>query len=207
MDQKASRFVLKRKQHLTSKIHRPWISFSYLVVEPNRAISVISLPIERFSQEQLYTMSGTTSAIANYYLTNPKRLGLLGHISFGVQSYSRSRIFYTAILAPLGAQLVYDNATRGVLGYGFEEDCEIINIFECKEGARPAGNGSHVAFNAPSRKAVREFWEAGVANGGVDGGGPGLRTDYGEFYYAAFLLDPDGFKLEAVFQQEEFDEV
>jgi len=150
-------------------------------------------------------MKDSVSHVADYYLTNPKRRGLLGHISFGVQSYTRSKIFYDAIFAPLGVHLVYDNATDGVLGYGFENQ-EILNLFECKEGAHPAGNGSHVAFNAPSRKAVKGFWEAGVGNGGVDGGPPGMRKDYGEFYYAAFLLDPDGFKLEAVFQDEENDE-
>lgn len=151
-------------------------------------------------------MSQINSQTPNYYLTNPKRHGLLGHISFGVQSYTRSKTFYNAILAPLGVSLIYDNPSRGTLGYGFEENCEVINIFECKEGAHAAGKGSHVAFNAPSRKAVREFWEAGVGNGGVDGGGPGVRSDYGQFYYAAFLVDPDGFRLEAVFQEEEYDE-
>jgi len=159
------------------------------------------------SHQDPHSTKESSSGIANYYRTNPKRLGLLGHISFGVQSYTRSKSFYNAILAPLGVHLVYDNATRGVLGYGFEEGYEIINIFECKEGAaHPPGDGNHVALNAPSRAAVREFWEAGVRNGGVDRGGPGLRKDYGDFYYAAFLLDPDGFKLEVVFQDEVVEE-
>ena len=65
----------------------------------------------------------------------------------------------------------------------------------------PPGPGFHLAFDAPSRSAVDAFHAAGVENGGVDLGAPGLRPHYGENYYAAFVADPDGYKLEAVFQQ------
>ena len=147
--------------------------------------------------------SDSDSEAKNYYLTNSKRRGLLGHISFGVQSYSRSKLFYAAILAPLGVSLVYDNAARTTLGFGFDEGHEVLNIFEYSEEAHPPGRGTHLAFNAPSRRAVREFWKAGCENGGMDEGKPGVRANYGEFYYAAFLIDPDGFKLEAVYQEED----
>lgn len=127
--------------------------------------------------------------------------GLLGHISFGVRSYEVSKRFYTALLKPLGADLVFDDPDRKILGYGFDPDNEIINVFESGLSARSPGPGTHFAFNAPNREAVRRFWNAGIANGGEDSGAPGVRDAYGEHYYAAFLFDPDGFKLEAVFQE------
>jgi len=66
------------------------------------------------------------------------------------------------------------------------------------EGQRPAGPGFHLAFAAPSRQAVDRFHAAAIAHGGGDNGGPGLRPHYGEHYYAAFVMDPDGHALEAV---------
>jgi catechol 2,3-dioxygenase-like lactoylglutathione lyase family enzyme len=138
---------------------------------------------------------------ADYYRTNANRRGLLGHISFGVRSYEISKKFYTALLKPFGVNLVYDDPARKILGYGIDADHEVVNVFERGEEAHPPGLGTHLAFNAPTRKAVREFWEAGIQNGGRDNGQPGIRENYGKAYYAAFLFDPDGFKLEAVFQE------
>lgn len=135
-----------------------------------------------------------------YYRTNPNRRGLLGHVSFGVQSYDISKTFYTAVLKPFGVELVYDNPTQRILGYGIDADHEIFNIFEQGNDARAPGPGTHLAFNAPSREAVKEFWEAGIRFGGRSSGDPGLREHYGKDYFAAFMFDPDGFKLEAVFQ-------
>jgi predicted lactoylglutathione lyase len=63
--------------------------------------------------------------------------------------------------------------------------------------------GTHFAFNAPSRACVDEFFMVGISNGGKSNGEPGIRKNYGESYYAAFLVDPDGFRLEAVFQDPE----
>ena len=135
-----------------------------------------------------------------YYLTNPQRLSLLGHISFGVKSYQASKAFYTAALAPLGIALVFDSPDEGVLGYGYG-DAEMLNIFQTSKASAP-GVGCHLAFNAPNRKAVRGFWEGAVANGGKDNGKPGVRREVGDTYYAAFVVDPDGYRFEAVFQQQ-----
>ena len=140
----------------------------------------------------------------DYYLTNPQRLSLLGHISYGVKSYETSKAFYTAAFAPLGIILIFDSPKEGVLGYG-HGDNEIVNIFETSKASAPGG-GCHLALNAPNRMAVREFWNAAVANGGKDNGKPGVRREIGERYYAAFVVDPDGYRLEAVFQQESDEE-
>ena len=139
-----------------------------------------------------------------YYCTNPERPPLLGHISFGVKSYGASKAFYTAALAALGISLVFESPDDGVLGYGYG-DKEIVNVFETSKASAPGG-GCHLAFNAPDRKAVRGFYDAAVANGGKDNGKPGLRTEIGDKYYAAFVVDPDGYRLEAVFQQESDEE-
>ena len=145
----------------------------------------------------------TITTGARYYKTNPQRRGVLGHISFGVRSYNVSKAFYTAVFAPLGVIPIYDNPILTTTGYGYHGDVEVFNIFEYSKAARAPGRGSHLAFNAPTRKSVRDFWQAGCRNGGKDDGPPGVREEYGAFYYAAFIIDPDGFKLEAVCQEED----
>lgn len=76
----------------------------------------------------------------------------------------------------------------------------MLNIFEVGDEARAPGKGTHIAFNAPSREAVKGFWEAGVREGGKSEGEPGVREGYGRGYFACYLWDPGGVKLEAVFQ-------
>ena len=62
----------------------------------------------------------------------------------------------------------------------------------------PAGNGVHIAFDARGRRKVDEFHRVAVLHGGSDAGAPGLRPEYDPNYYGAFVLDPDGNKIEAV---------
>lgn len=64
--------------------------------------------------------------------------------------------------------------------------------------AATAGNGTHICFRAPLRSMVDEFYRVALANGGQDAGKPGIREQYDPHYYGAFVLDPDGNKLEAV---------
>ncbi|KAK3192699.1 hypothetical protein K4F52_001053 [Lecanicillium sp. MT-2017a] len=130
---------------------------------------------------------------------------LLGHISFGIRSYETSQRFYDAVLAPIGGRRVYENAKTRILGYGFvvKPNFEPFTLFETDKNIAPSGDGVHFAFNSPDRKGVRDFWEAAVKNGGSDEGKWGLRKQYGELYYAAFVRDPDGYKLEVVFQEED----
>lgn len=88
---------------------------------------------------------------------------------------------------------------RGV-GYGRAGEGDKLALF-ARGDARAPGPGFHLAFNAPSRAAVDAFHAAALAQGGEDAGAPGLRPHYGEKYYAAFVIDLDGCKLEAVFQK------
>ncbi|KAK4118506.1 Glyoxalase/Bleomycin resistance protein/Dihydroxybiphenyl dioxygenase [Parathielavia appendiculata] len=129
----------------------------------------------------------------------------LGHISIGVRNYDIAKVFYTAVLAPLGLHLVYDSevSTPGTkkirtLGYGPNAKHELVNIFEFGDDASPPGPGFHLAFDAPSRDAVVEFHAQAMAAGGTDNGLPGVRKHYGANYFAAFVVDPDGWRLEAV---------
>jgi catechol 2,3-dioxygenase-like lactoylglutathione lyase family enzyme len=124
---------------------------------------------------------------------------MLSHISLGVRDLARTQAFYDAALAPLGFVRLW--RTEEGLGYGppNPEGNEKLALFLKTETDVPlaAGPGFHLALVATSSAAVDAFHAAAVANGGRDDGRPGLRPHYGETYYAAFVFDPDGHKLEA----------
>lgn len=124
---------------------------------------------------------------------------MFDHISFGVRDLARSRRFYEAALAPLGfsALSVGDDS----LVYGKDAVALWLLLSASPVPADPR-SGLHVCFTAPSRAAVGEFHRAGLAAGGRDNGAPGLRADYGPTYYAAYVVDPDGYRLEALFDKE-----
>ena len=123
---------------------------------------------------------------------------MLGHLSFGVADLRRSIVFYDAALATLGYVRVWtaDNAA----GYGEPGGNDRLALKLQTGPVVPPGPGFHLALVAPSRAAVDRFHAAALAAGGTDEGAPGLRPHYGPNYYAAFVRDPDGHKLEAVFQ-------
>jgi catechol 2,3-dioxygenase-like lactoylglutathione lyase family enzyme len=117
---------------------------------------------------------------------------LIDHLQLVVSDLERSQRFYTAILAPLGIPV-------GGTGPGFfwaDELC--ISTQESPSAAGVVTGRSHFAFQAPNQEAVKAFYEAGLAAGGTDNGKPGDRS-YHPGYFAAFLLDPDGNNVEAVF--------
>lgn len=122
---------------------------------------------------------------------------MLGHLSFGVRDLGRAALFYDAILAPLGYVRVW--TMEGAIGFGEVQGPERLALF-ARRHARAPGPGFHLAFPAPNRRAVDAFHAAALAAGGKDDGAPGLRPQYGADYYAAFVIDPDGHKLEAKHQ-------
>jgi catechol 2,3-dioxygenase-like lactoylglutathione lyase family enzyme len=129
----------------------------------------------------------------------PARMrSLLGHLSFGVENLARSAAFYDAVLEPLGYVRVW-NSPKGV-GYGSPGGGDKLALFPRPGEVRAPGAGFHLAFDAPSPAAVDAFHAAALRFGGTDAGPPGLRAHYGPSYYAAFVIDPDGYKLEAVHQ-------
>ena len=119
---------------------------------------------------------------------------MFDHISLGVSDVARARRFYDAALAPLGSTCL--SAAEDSLGYGGDEVALWINQAQ-RPVAPDDASGLHVCFAAPTRKAVQAFHAAALQAGGRDNGLPGLRADYGEHYYAAFVVDPDGYRLEA----------
>ena len=123
---------------------------------------------------------------------------MLGHLSFGVADLARAIAFYDAALAPLGLVRVW--STERSAGWGPAGKGDLLAVFAHADKAQPPGPGFHLAFNAPDRNAVDAFHAAAIQAGGTDTGAPGLRPQYSATYYAAFVVDPDGHKLEAVHQ-------
>lgn len=119
---------------------------------------------------------------------------MLHHLSFGVRDLVLSGAFYDAALGALGFRRVFDGDES--IGYGLVDGQDLL-LLNIDTGASPPGPGFHLAFTAPSGAAVDAFHAAALRIGGQDNGQPGLRPDYGPNYYAAFLIDPDGYKIEA----------
>lgn len=121
----------------------------------------------------------------------------IDHVSLAVRDLELSAAFYEAVLAPLGYTKLVVRART--IGFG-KAHAEIwINLREDLPPA-PADAGAHVAMRARSPEAIQAFHAAALAHGGADDGAPGRRP-YGpgpNIYYAAFVRDPDGNRLEAV---------
>lgn len=123
---------------------------------------------------------------------------MIDHVGIIVTNWDKSKAFYDAAFAPLGVtllQLVPEQFTGGlkVGGYGRTKP-----DFWLTEGPE-AGPGRHYAFAADGQAEVDGFHAAALANGGADNGAPGLRPQYHDKYYAAFVIDPDGNNVEVVF--------
>ena len=123
---------------------------------------------------------------------------MLGHLSFGVADLARAVRFYDAALAPLGYVRVWNSADQ--VGYGLPGGNDRLALKLQPGPVVPPGPGFHLALEAPDRAAVDRFHAEALRSGGSDAGAPGPRPHYGATYYAAFVHDPDGHKLEAVFQ-------
>ena len=112
------------------------------------------------------------------------------------------RDVYVAVFAALDAQPVYERADA--IGFGernssADDGHTYVSVFESPQAVPDPRR--HVCFRAASRAQVEAFYAAGLAAGGCDAGPPGLRPHYHPDYYAAFLLDPEGNKVEAVFHR------
>lgn len=123
----------------------------------------------------------------------------LDHVSVGVADIARAKRFYDSALAPLGLSPLMPVEINGqLLGVGYGERAPVFWIqYPINRQPATTGNGVHIAFTAPNRAAVDAFYLAALSNGGVEDGGPGLRTEYHPNYYGAFVRDPDGNKVEA----------
>lgn len=120
---------------------------------------------------------------------------LVSHVSVGVTDLTRAGVFYDAVFGTLGIGRVMEHPMGLAYGRAFPEfwasapqDHQTASV----------GNGAHVCFAAPDRQAVDRFHAHGLTAGGHDAGAPGFRPEYAPGYYAAFLRDPDGNKIEAM---------
>jgi catechol 2,3-dioxygenase-like lactoylglutathione lyase family enzyme len=119
---------------------------------------------------------------------------MLDHVSIGVSDVARTKRFYDTVLKPLGYSCLSESGDT--LGYG--RDGVQFWIYQAKRPVEPdPTSGLHFSFTAPSRESAVKFHAAALKTGGKDNGKPGLRKDYGDNYYAAYVVDPDGYRIEA----------
>lgn len=125
---------------------------------------------------------------------------MLDHISIGVGDLRRSAEFYDAVLGALGYVRVFESAIA--VGYASPgERDDPFAIRQDDEGHAGARRQFHVAFAAPDRECVIRFYDTALEHGATPDGEPGLHPEYGAGYFAAFVLDPDGYRIEAVLHE------
>lgn len=119
---------------------------------------------------------------------------MLDHVSIGVRDCATARRFYDKVLAALGYRPLAEG--EGYVGYGSEYP-EFWVMTAAAPVAADDRSGLHFCFRAENAEAVKAFHAAALAAGGTCNGAPGPRPDYGPTYYAAFVKDPEGYRLEA----------
>lgn len=125
---------------------------------------------------------------------------MIDHIGVEVGDFAKSKAFYDAALAPLGITALFEYRGSSA-GYGSDLGKGPKPYFWINQRGREPVSGAHVAFRASSAELVDAFYGAAMAAGGVDNGPPGQRPDYHPGYYGAFVFDPDGNNIEAVFHR------
>ena len=120
---------------------------------------------------------------------------ILDHVGIRVSDFERSKSFYREALGVLGIELLYDKTfpDGSVAGFGRERSSFFIS------SGRPLRGETHLAFAAGSEAEVNAFHSVAISMGGRDNGAPGPRPHYRPGYYAAYVFDPDGNNVEAVF--------
>lgn len=128
---------------------------------------------------------------------------LIDHVSITVSNLERVKPFYSAVMATLGAEVASESSDA--IGFGKrnrpgDDGHTYLSVFESR--AARSDPRRHWCFRAASTEQVNAFYQAGLKAGGASAGSPG-RRDYHSGYYAAFLYDPEGNKIEAVFHRAE----
>lgn len=125
---------------------------------------------------------------------------MIDHISLGVSDLAKSIAFYDAVLLPLGIHRLW--TTADAAGYGYAGVDEPFSIRQASsDETQVVGSEMHLAFTAPSRSTIEAFHRAAIEHGGIDNGSPQTHTEYGPGYFAAFVLDPDRHRIEAVLHE------
>ena len=121
---------------------------------------------------------------------------MIDHVSIAVRDLGKAQAFYTVVLAPLGYAKLREWPDAAV-GFGKKHPEFWLNQRSAME-AVAQNSGVHICLRAPDTAAVDAFHAAALKAGGTSEGAPGLRPHYYEGYYAAFVRDPDGNRIEAV---------
>jgi len=128
--------------------------------------------------------------------------GVIDHVGIRVSDLPASRRMYEAALAELDFSVLGDGAFEGddyvLFGRGQNDDFALHSVGSAP-GRDRVTTGAHIAFTAPSEAAVERWHATALRHGATDNGAPGLRPEYSGRYFAAFVLDPDGNNVEAVF--------
>lgn len=123
-------------------------------------------------------------------------MAMYHHVSIGVADLERSAKFYDGVMDALGHERFLEKP--GTLSWWPKGGGQALWINQRDDLTVVPDDGRHIAFQAESRAQVDAFHAAAVAAGAADDGAPGVRPEYRDTYYGAFVLDPDGHKLEAV---------
>ena len=121
---------------------------------------------------------------------------MYSHVTVGTNAIAAAERFYDAVMGVLGHPALFKTARALAYGRLSGEKYFILHPFDGRPAA--AGNGPHAAFRVEDRLIVDHFHRTALAHGGTDAGPPGLRPHYHLNYYAAYVRDPDGNKLQAV---------
>ena len=122
---------------------------------------------------------------------------MIDHVTIKVTDLERSAAFYEQALLLLGYKR-FEGDFDGAVGFGSQhQEDSSGHLWMFEEGNLKAVSCVHIAFTAHDEEQVTAFFEAALAAGGKDNGAPGMRPEYGNAYYGAFVLDPDGNNVEA----------
>ena len=124
---------------------------------------------------------------------------IFNHVQIKVNDLNKSRNFYDAIINVLGYSVVL-NIKDVVVGYG----TSVHDMFEIRQADTKnlLSQSVHLAFNAPSKESVNAFYHVALEHNARCNGKPGFRPEYENGYYAAFIIDPDGHNVEAIYSEK-----
>ena len=133
---------------------------------------------------------------------------VIDHVGMRVSDLAASRQMYEAALAELGFSVLGEGEFEGdayvLFGRGQSDDFSLHTVGS-EPGRDRVTTGAHVAFRAETQDAVERWHRAAIRQGGADNGRPGVRPEYSGHYFAAFVVDPDGNNVEAVFHKPNAD--
>ncbi|HOO51481.1 MAG TPA: VOC family protein [Alphaproteobacteria bacterium] len=123
---------------------------------------------------------------------------MFAHVSIGVKDIQKSVAFYDKVIVALGYERLFGDVEEKFMAYGPEDSFFIINEPLDTTKDVLACNGSHLCIKAQTKEQVDGFYAEALRLGAKDSGAPGIREHYSDDYYAAFIFDPDGHKIEVL---------